>query len=258
MKRLHSTFFINPLTVLYLSLGLMFNRFGFIIVHYFIAFIHELSHYLMAVSLKIKVKEIQFLPIGFFIKIENLEEEKFYKQLLILIAGPLSFFISLALIKLAYIKGFLSYYGYFDALVSNRFILIFNLLPIYPLDGSKLIELFLSPFLNEYKLRVTRSIISILSLVVISYYLVSLGEVLTMVFLFFVTILSLINLKKDYLLFLLKRLKKKNKRKVRVNKNQEIYRLYDNYYLKNNNLQNESQIIQEILKKEQLKKEIIN
>lgn len=210
----------------------------------------------MAKILKIKVKEIEFLPIGFYLKIHNLENYPFIKQFLVLIAGPLSYFISAALLKLFYNLNVLSLYGYRDAQVSNNFILLFNLLPIYPLDGAKIIELFLAPFLSEFKLRIFRICISIISLVISSAFLLSLGEILTTIYLFFGVIFSLINLKKDYLYFLIYRLGVKNHKKVRINKNKEIYRLSDNYCFENNTLINEKEIIKDILIKEKLNEQI--
>ena len=109
MKQLFNLF-INPLTILYILIALIFNKFGFILIHYSIAFIHELFHFLMAKFLKVRVGEIEFLPIGFYLKIPNLENYTFYKQLLVLIAGPTSFIFSCAIIKLLYDVGLLSLY----------------------------------------------------------------------------------------------------------------------------------------------------
>ena len=255
MKQLFN-FIVNPLTILYILIALIFNKFAFIFIHYLVAFIHEFFHFLMAKFLKVKVGEIEFLPIGFYLKIPDLESYSFHKQLLVLIAGPSSYIFSCAIIKILYNLGILSLYGYEDAMISNKFILLFNLLPIYPLDGAKIIELFLTPFINEYKLRASRIIISILSLVIFSSYLLSLGEVITMLFLFISLIISIINFKKNYLLYLISRLSNRNSMKIKINSKKEIYRLNDNYCYINNKIIDEKGIISDILKKENLKQEI--
>ncbi len=198
-----------------------------------------------------------FLPIGFYLKINQLEDYSFFKQLIVLISGPLSFFFSLILLKLFYRFNLISIYGYKEGIISNNFILIFNLLPIYPLDGSKIIELLLTPFLNEYKLRITRVVVSLLTLVIASSYLLSLGEIIVMFFLLFTSISSLINLKKDYVIYLISRLLKKQNRKVKINNKKEIYRLNDNYFLENNKLLSEKEVIQEIVLSSKIKEEII-
>lgn len=255
MKR-YSVFLVNPITIIFILIALIFNKFNFLILHYSIAFIHEICHYFAAKVVKIKVQEIQFLPIGFYLKINNLENYSFFKQLVVLIAGPLSYFISFAILKLLYRYDVLSIYGYEEGILANNFILLFNLLPIYPLDGAKILELIMSKFLSEYKLRIFRILVSILTLVLASSYLLSLGELITVGFLFIGLIGSLINLKKDYLYFLIYRLNAKNDRKVKINKEKVIYRLSDNYCLSNNQLICEKEIIQDILKQENLKKEI--
>ena len=249
-------FIISPITILIILIALIFNRFTFIFIHYLIAFIHELSHYMVAKIFRVKVKEIQFLPIGFYLKIDDLELEKLYKQILVLSAGPLSYFISYLVLKIMYKYDIISIYGYEDGKISNLFILLFNLLPIYPLDGERIIEAILTPYLNEYKLRVFRICISIISLVIASTFLVTLGEIVTLVFLYFVTIISIVNFNKEYLFSLIKRLNKKMNNKVRINDKKEIFRLSDNYYLKNGNLMNEEEIIKEIISSKQIIKEL--
>ena len=90
--------------------------------------IHELSHYMVAKIFRVKVKEIQFLPIGFYLKIDDLELEKLYKQILVLSAGPLSYFISYLVLKIMYKYDIISIYGYEDGKISNLFILLIFLL----------------------------------------------------------------------------------------------------------------------------------
>ena len=252
MRRLNNLI-INPLTIIFILLAFIFNKFSFLFLHYLVAFIHEFFHFLMAKILKIEVEEITFLPIGFYLKISGLEDYSFIKQFLVLIAGPLSYFFSLLLLRILLNLNIISIYGYEDGIISNNFILIFNLLPIYPLDGSKLIELFLAPFYSEYKLRIIRVILSILTLVIASSYLLSLGEFIVMIFLFITTIVSLIRLKKDYILYLISRLTRRSERKIKINKKKEIYRLKENYFLENNKLLNENEIISQIVFSNQLK-----
>lgn len=256
MLRHSNNFLINPLTVIFILLAFIFNKFNFLLLHYLVALIHELFHYITAKFLNVEVEEITFLPIGFYLKINGLEDYSFIKQLLVLISGPLSFFFSFLVLRILYNLDLISIYGYKEGLISNNFILIFNLLPIYPLDGSKIIELLLTPFFNEYKLRVIRIILSLLTLVIASSYLLSLGEFIVMIFLFITTIVSLVKLKKDYILYLLSRMTKKNKRKIKMNSKKEIYRLKDNYFLENNKILNEKEIISQIVFSSKLKDEM--
>jgi len=99
----------------------------------------------MGILLKVKINKIIIYPLGGISKFEMPLNINMYKELLILISGPLFQVIAyLILINMFpnYIK-MISYYHY------N--ILLFNLLPIYPLDGGKIINILLSEFIPYKK-----------------------------------------------------------------------------------------------------------
>lgn len=104
------------------------------------AFIHELGHLLAGIILKMKVKKISIMPVGFSVEFrlnENDYNKKILmsnkleiKKLIVAICGPLTnAFIILVVffIKTEFVDKYLIIY-------SNLAVLIFNLIPIYPLD----------------------------------------------------------------------------------------------------------------------------
>ena len=110
------------------------------------AIIHELSHLFAGLVLKMKIKQITLMPVGLSIEfifpyedlnIKILKSNKLeLKKILITIAGPLIniiiIFMSLFLnIKLE-LKQLIIY--------SNLLITVFNFLPIYPLDGGRVLK----------------------------------------------------------------------------------------------------------------------
>ena len=112
----------------------------------FFAFIHELTHLLAGILLKMKVKRISIMPLGFSVEFA-VSEENYNKKILksnileikrivIAIAGPLiNLIICLVAsnLNIQYeLKNMIIY--------SNFLIAIFNLLPIYPLDGGRIIK----------------------------------------------------------------------------------------------------------------------
>ncbi len=102
----------------------------------------------MAYILGIKIDEIYIYPLGGISKFNMDLNISIKKELLILINGPLFQFIAyLILLKiLPTKKEIISIYHYS--------ILSFNLLPIYPLDGGKLIKLLLNKiFSYKYSLK---------------------------------------------------------------------------------------------------------
>lgn len=112
----------------------------------FFALIHELGHLLAGLLLGMKPEKIELMPFGvsisFKIKVEeynkkikkgNLLE---IKKILVAIAGPLTNFIIILItnsLKIDIFKGLIIIY-------TNFLIMIFNLLPIYPLDGGMVLK----------------------------------------------------------------------------------------------------------------------
>lgn len=247
-KRSASRIFINPITIVFILISLIYNRFLYLFIHYLIAFIHEMSHVFAAKSFKVDVQEIKFLPFGFYAKMDRLEEARLLPQLIIIASGPLSFFISLGVIKYLLNCGFISQYGYNYAFQANLAILLFNLIPFYPLDGGRLIDSFLSCFISEKKTRYIRHIIN--SVAVFGIFILCYQEKqwMILVFMLFSYLLQLYFSKKDYFTFLINRLITKHFHlKPRINNKLEIYRLRDNYCLKNMEIIDEPEIIKTIL-----------
>lgn len=113
--------------------------------------IHELGHYTFAKIFGISVDKIYIYPLGGIAKFNMPLNTCISNEFVILIAGPLFQIIaSLVLcILFPYDKKLILMY--------NSGILFFNLLPIYPLDGGKLINLLLNNFF-PYKLCLKLSI----------------------------------------------------------------------------------------------------
>ena len=121
----------------------------------YLVFVHECGHFFTALFLNVEVDKIYIYPFGGISKINmnlNISQKK---ELIILIMGPIFQFIGyLILINIDFFK---SYYQIIK--IYNYGILCFNLLPIYPLDGGRLLNIFLSLKLN-YKKSLICSIIN--------------------------------------------------------------------------------------------------
>ena len=112
------------------------------------AFIHELAHMVVAILLGFKPLRIEFMPFGFSMKLQpktgdyeikikksNLVELKY---IYIATAGPVfnlaiaTIFSAICLKTNSEIIDLITY--------SNLLIFVFNLIPIYPLDGGRIIK----------------------------------------------------------------------------------------------------------------------
>ena len=98
--------------------------------------LHEFGHVLAAKKLKIEVYEVELLPYGGVARMEELSKFGGAAEAVVSAAGPIT---SLAL---ALACNFLrDFSGLFDACYRyNLIICIFNLMPIIPLDGGKIVR----------------------------------------------------------------------------------------------------------------------
>lgn len=109
------------------------------------AIIHEIGHLICGLVLGLKPKSLKAMPFGFAIEFKlptNYYNKKVrkgnllqLKKLIIALAGPITNFIialGCLMIKTKYNIEYILY--------SNILIAVFNLLPIYPLDGGRCIK----------------------------------------------------------------------------------------------------------------------
>ncbi|MBR4619208.1 MAG: hypothetical protein IKO49_07885 [Bacilli bacterium] len=130
-------------------------------------FIHELGHFETARLLKFEVDKIYLYPTGGISKFTSQINVSWLKELLVLINGPLMQCITYLLL--------FNYYPYDRSLDFLKYIhysiLLFNLLPIYPLDGGKIINLILSLFFSYRSSFNITIIISYIIIIVLALFL---------------------------------------------------------------------------------------
>ena len=155
--------------------------FGFVLTGYFhnliiftsIIIIHELGHYSIAKLNHLNVEKIIIYPYGGLVKMNNLINTSINKELIVAISGILFQLIYYILIIFLHHQGIIRDYIYNLFTLYNTNILIFNLLPIHPLDGSKILNLLLSkiiPYDLTNKLNIIVSIIALITIIYINHY----------------------------------------------------------------------------------------
>ena len=126
------------LLILSLFTGSFFKILGIIIS----ILIHEFSHYVFLKIFKVNVKNLELSIIGGILEIND-KNISLIKRLLINSAGVISNLIIILLIKITNIHS-LNYLVYY-----NLFIIIFNLIPIIPLDGFRILNDLLSSIYDD-------------------------------------------------------------------------------------------------------------
>lgn len=102
------------------------------------AFIHELGHMITGILLKLKIKSLNVMPLGISITFETYGYKSLIeiKKIMIALAGPITNIIIAIIITFLNInlqlKEMLIY--------SNILIGIFNMIPLYPLDGGRVLK----------------------------------------------------------------------------------------------------------------------
>ncbi len=137
---------------LFLFLFLLTSQVEMYIILMIFAIIHELGHLIAGLILKFKPEEIKLTPVGLQIKFkvykENSEKIKEarvlnIKKAIISLAGPLTNLI-IAIVSIIignFNINIQNTYIYQIIIYANLLIAMFNLIPIYPMDGGR--------FLNE-------------------------------------------------------------------------------------------------------------
>ena len=134
-----------------------------------IIIVHELGHIITSIILKWKIKKISIYPFGGMITFDELLNKPISEELLISISGVIMQSIYFIIILFLYNNLYISNNLFILFKHYHYSIFLFNLIPIYPLDGVKITNLILNKFFN-YKLSHKISIIiSIIFLIFFSY-----------------------------------------------------------------------------------------
>lgn len=122
-----------------------------IITLFGIVLMHELGHLFMARTFGWRILEVKLLPFGGVVEVEDAGGVPALEEACVAIAGPLQ---NLWMALAAWGCGKLGLWESSWAMYvcqANIMIGLFNLLPIHPLDGGRLLQAALSRLMNYYK-----------------------------------------------------------------------------------------------------------
>lgn len=141
---------IQPLFVLYVFLCIYFGWYNDIFYYIVVLVLHEYGHYLATKHYGYSVEGFMFAVYGSALKSNNCYKPK--DEVIIALAGPLVNVV-LILCTLSLWWVFPSLYLFTRSfLVANIMVLVFNLLPIYPLDGGRVLLAVFSKKKSRYTL----------------------------------------------------------------------------------------------------------
>lgn len=185
---------------------------------------HELGHIIAGMYYKWEINKIMILPFGALTIFDTSINKPFKEEFIVSIMGFVFQFI---------LYFFLRQFNINNLYILNYGIFLFNLFPINPLDGSKILNSILNlifPFKTSYLISIVISIIFIVSLLMFK----NLILYLTIVFLLIRIIKEIKNKKYMFLKFLLERKKinlKSRKNKIIKGENlNKIFKYYKNLF----------------------------
>lgn len=113
-----------------------------------IIIIHELGHYITGYLLGLNVSEIRIFMFGGVTKLKEGLNLSIFKEILMIIMGPVTQILFWLFVSFLYRHGYVGLYTYQKINYINKILLSFNLLPIIPLDGGKLLNNILDLFFS--------------------------------------------------------------------------------------------------------------
>ncbi|MFS0861715.1 M50 family metallopeptidase [Fredinandcohnia sp. 179-A 10B2 NHS] len=166
---------IHPLLWLIVGIAVITANFRELLMLFFIILVHEMGHAACAHFFSWRIKKIQLLPFGGVAEMDEHGNRPLKEELFVVLAGPAQ---HIWLVAGGYILtkvSIMSQDTFELFLYHNVVILLFNLLPVWPLDGGKLLYLFFSSkhsFFEAHKRMLILSSFSIITMIalVLLYY----------------------------------------------------------------------------------------
>lgn len=231
MKNIYHKITIQPLFYLFLFLVLVTGQIKNFISLMIVILFHEFGHITVALIFKWHIKRILVLPFGCLTEFQEKLNKPIYQEFLILIAGPI-----FQILLFVFYKSSFHYP-----------LLLFNLLPIYPLDGSKLVFLLWNIIGSYYWSYVVTFIISYIFIFILIIKYHNLMILLFSIYLLISSIEIYHNRNINFYMFLYERLKvgyPYYKEKIIIGDNlKKMKRSVKHYFWLQNGLEDEQKVI---------------
>lgn len=127
-------------TYVIVLLSFLAGYFEYTFLTIIIIIVHEMGHFLTGYFLKLKVKEISLFMFGGVTIFDEDLNLNIFKEFLVVVMGPVVQMLFYMLVYYLYTKGFVSVNTMKKVSTINLTLLEFNLLPILPLDGGKILN----------------------------------------------------------------------------------------------------------------------
>lgn len=151
---------IHPVTYLLALFALLSGFIDELFLLFLIVIIHELGHVCVALRFGWRVRRVELLPFGGVAEMEEYGNPQPKEEFWVYSSGPLMNGAMVGWGFFMHCLGWINPEFFYLFIEYNLLVLFFNLLPIWPLDGGKMVELGLSLILPykkalQYALRIS-------------------------------------------------------------------------------------------------------
>ena len=176
MKNILNKIYIHPIFLITFFIFILIGEFRFITYFMILILVHELVHLFISLLFKWNIDKIIILPFGGLTKYNEIINRPLIEEFLVAISG-----IILQLTFYNFIKYYIDY-KYFSFI--NYFIILFNLIPIYPLDGSKILNVFFN-IITSYKNSLNLTlIVSYIFIIIFSLLFFNINKIIAFILIF--------------------------------------------------------------------------
>ena len=199
MRSIYKKIEIKKELLILLFLAFISGLFRDVLIFFMVIFIHELGHITSSLLYNWKIKKVSFGICGGYITYDEKIDKSFKEEFLIAISGFLFQILFYLIAYFFYNNNIIDIKLMMLIKKYNYGIFIFNILPIVPLDGSKIINVILNiifPYKKSLKLTF---LLSFLCIVLVTLYMVFFGIKLELSYLMILLFLlkKIIDLYKD-------------------------------------------------------------
>lgn len=238
-------FKIHPMSYIIALLAVLTANFKLYLIFISLIIIHELGHVFASLLFKWKIEKIILLPLGAITIYNQKINTPLKEEFIVSIMGII---FQIVFYNMFYKNNIL--YSY-----CNKIILIFNLIPIYPLDGSKILNIFFNKifsFKNSYLLTIYLSFLLLIIFFLLSIVHRDLLLIISLLLLFiglikeYKKIPSILN--KFYLERYLYNFNFNKIRNIKGNNYMKIKKDYNHYFYLSNKIYNEKELLERVYK----------
>lgn len=238
-----NVFKIHPLFYLVALLTVLTGNFRDFVLVFLIVMIHELGHITIAVYYHWNISKVVILPFGGMTVFEEHLNRPWKEEFFIAIAGPIYQILFYQILCIFHFNTPLFQFYHYA-------LLFFNLLPIIPLDGAKILNLLFQKWIPYQKSNFLVGWISIVIIGILFFLIYYYRNFVMFTFLFFLFIQILKQIKKQAYIFhkfILERYTYSfSFFKTKVVKGVQVHlmmRDYNHYFLENNRYLSEKEIL---------------